>query len=96
MDLLSGYFCPYPPNTLCTEYSRICGTQENDKWRTEEPKKMGFQIRILERALSTSVQKVITFIQDLDALLPKVLEHRILGWRNRTSLLDLVVDKQGK
>ncbi len=31
------------PNILCIEYSGICGTQENEKWRTEEPKKMGFK-----------------------------------------------------
>ena len=84
------------PNILCTEYSGICGTQENEKWRTEELKKMEVQTRVLERALGSKVQRVITFTQNLDALLPQVLEYGIPCRKNRTSMLNMFGDRQVK
>lgn len=57
---------------------------------------MGVQTRILEQALGSNVQKVITFTQGLNALLPQVLMHGILGRKNRTSMLDRFGDRQVK
>ena len=53
-------------------------------------------IRIFEEAPSRFIQGLITFTYGLDAFLPQVLECGIPGWKNRTSMLDLFVDKQEK
>jgi hypothetical protein len=59
-------------------------------------KKMGIQIRILERTLDRNVHGVTPFTQDMDALLPQVLKRGNLSRKKRTSIPDMFGDRQVK